>query len=533
VKPESSPALLPGLWSLWLLLLICAPCSSSGTGVTIITHGYAGNVDGWVTGMADRITQYYRFPGTNFTTYKISVTKSGGSYFFSTTRTNGSPPTSAESGEIIVKLDWRTLAGGLSPDSTYNVGAATSLALQQTNLIAELGGHALTEFPIHLIGHSRGGSLVCEISRDLGTNGVWVDHVTTLDPHPLNNDGNDDLPSTVDATATNTWASVLFRDNYWQDLGDGLFVPNGRPAVGAYDRQLYTLSSGYSSSHSDVHLWYHCTIDWRNPASDTEASITGTQRTNWWVAYESQGTNAGFLYSLIGGGDRLSPEQPVGPGFQAIRDGYNQYWDLGAGTASNRTSLPSNSGNWPNLIKLNRTATNDVVQGQAAFVNFYYQWAQPTNSTATVSFYLDDDFNPLNSNDLLLKQMPVPGTGADYVSYATVSLTLDATNVTPGYHALYGKIAGGGRTRYLYAPELVQVISSRQPPTLDIAKLNASQFRIGVNGVAGQTIVLQDSTNLTTWLPLATNTLADSRWTYTNTPPGSPGQRFYRAVLSP
>ncbi len=139
-----------------------------------------------------------------------------------------------------------------------------------------------------------------------------------------------------------------------------------------------------------------------------------------------------------------------------------------------------------------------------------------------MSFYLDDDFNPLNSNDQFLKQMAVPGNGAAYVSYATVSLTLDATNATPGYHALYGKITGGGRTRYLYAPELVQIISSRQPPTLDIAKLNASQFRIGVNGVAGQSIVLQDSTNLTAWLPLATNTLADSRWTHTNTPPGSP-----------
>jgi hypothetical protein len=209
---------------------------------------------------------------------------------------------------------------------------------------------------------------------------------------------------------------------------------------------------------------------------------------------------------------------------------------LGAGLSAdptNRTLLPSNSGNWPNLIKFNRTDTNDIVQGQAAFVTFFYQWAQPTNSTATVSFYLDDDLNPLNSNDRLLKQMPVPGNGAAYVSYATVSLTLDATNATPGYHALYGKITGGGRTRYLYAPELLQIVSSRQPPTLEIAKLNASQFLIHVNGVAGQTIVLQDSTNLTAWLSLATNTLADSRWTYTNTPPGIPDQRFYRAVLSP
>ena len=223
----------------------------------------------------------------------------------------------------------------------------------------------------------------------------------------------------------------------------------------------------------------------------------------------------------------------MGPGFPAIRDGHNQVWDFGAGTPTNRTALSSNSGTWPNLIKLNRTDTNQVVQGQTVSVKFFYQWAQPSTSMATLSFYLDNDFNPLNSNQNLLKQMAVPGNGAASVSYATVSLTLAATNASPGYHALYGKLTGGGMTRYLYAPELVQVISSRQPPTLDIAKLSTSQFRIGVNGVTGQTIILQGSTNLTTWLPLATNTLAGSRWTYTNTPPASPGQHFYRAVLGP
>jgi hypothetical protein len=281
-----------------------------------------------------------------------------------------------------------------------------------------------------------------------------------------------------------------------------------------------------------VHLWYHGTIDWRNPTSDTEATLSSTDRANWWVASESQGILAGFLYSLIGGGDRLSPEQPVGSGFPAIRDGYNQTWDLGAGSAGNRTALPANSGNWPNLITFDRTDTNDIVQGQAALVKFFYQWAQPTNSMATVSFYLDDDLNPLNSNHHLLKTITVPGTGGAYVSYATVSLTLDATNATPGYHALCGKISGSGRTRYLYASDWVRVISNRQPPTLDIAKLNASQLRLGVNGVTGQTIILQDSPDLAAWLPLATNTIADSRWTYTNAPSGNPDQRFYRAVLS-
>ena len=62
-------------------------------------------------------------------------------------------------------------------------------------------------------------------------------------------------------------------------------------------------------------------------------------------------------------------------------------------------------------------------------------------------------------------------------------------------------------------------------------ELNSTQFRIGVNGVSGQTIALQVSTDLQTWLPVTTNTLAGSRWTYTNSLPAN--MQFYRAVLSP
>src|SRR5581483_5357516 len=170
---------------------------------------------------------------------------SGTGYNLGAERIGGAPPSITDSGEIIIALDWGPLADGNSYN-TYQVASAVVPALLSTNFIPELNGHALVEMPLHLVGHSRGGSLMCEISRQLGTNGLWIDQLTTLDPHPLNNDGftlDSFLYSAVDAPA-HTYENVLFHDNYWQDLA--LFV-YGEPVSGAYVRQLSDLDGGYQS----------------------------------------------------------------------------------------------------------------------------------------------------------------------------------------------------------------------------------------------------------------------------------------------
>src|SRR5262249_41977565 len=124
----------------------------------------------------------------------------------------------------------------------------------------------------------------------------------------------------VDAPAR-TYVSVLFHDNYWQNMGNGLTVPNGEPVFGAYIRQLFNLNGGYGNSHFNVHLWYHGTIQWTQPVSNSVASdgpgggsIGAAQRQTWWTN-ENFGAKAGFYYSLIGGGNRLSTDQPPGGGF--------------------------------------------------------------------------------------------------------------------------------------------------------------------------------------------------------------------------
>src|SRR6478736_4741471 len=197
--------LATALAGLWL-----GSAARAAAGVTVITHGLNGNVTGWVTGMATNIPAYPGFRGTNFSCYNMTfVPAGGGGFTLSATRTAGGAPTNSQSGEVIIKLDWSGLADGDSYD-TYQVASFVLPALLSTNFISELGGHALAEFPLHFVGHSRGGSLWCEVSRLLGTNGIWVDHLTSLDPHPLNAQGFpfDGGYNAVDAPM-NTYENVL------------------------------------------------------------------------------------------------------------------------------------------------------------------------------------------------------------------------------------------------------------------------------------------------------------------------------------
>lgn len=516
------------LWLLAATLLIgsasfTVPVARAG-GVTIITHGFNGNVTDWIIPMANKIPGYGAFPGSNYSCYQITVTKSG-SFSAAQTFLGGVAPTASDSGEILIKLDWSAVAGAFQATTT-DIANTVAPVLLATNFIPQLGGRSLAQFPIHLVGHSRGGSVVTELARLLGASGVWVDHVTTLDPHPV---------SLFSDAAIKNYANVLFADNYWQNLGDNLSVPNGEVVSGAYNRQLTNLAGGYSSTHSDTHLWYHGTLDWAVPTSDgtNGASITATERTNWWTATEAAGHATGFLWTLIGGGNRLTNLEPAGAGAGRISDGYNKKWDIGGGVAANRTALPANSGAWPNLLKFNLLATNPLPIGQSVSAKFYHQFGATTSVTATVSVFLDGDANPLNGNEILLTQTNVAGTGTNAVANTTLALAANPTNTPPGNYALVARISDGTRTRYLYAPEKLTLKPSTQLPVLVGSSLQilGGQVQFTLQGFPGQQVLTQASTNLADWLPVATNNFSATLLNIVAGDTATWNRRFYRTLL--
>lgn len=459
-------------------IIFSFPQPTLAAGVTVITHGQFGSIDDWVLGMAGHIPTRPNFAGTNVICYEIRIVDQGTSFTVTPAKLAGGNPLTEFSDEIVIKLDWSDLAGIFTQYDTYTVADLVVPKLLATNYISALGGHALAELPIHLIGHSRGGSVICEMSKLLGMQGIWVDQVTTLDPHPVNNSGNDDPLLVVTDAPLIIYRNVLFADNYYQDYGG---YPHGQFVSGAYNRFLAYLMNGYigiASEHSDTHLWYHGTVDLRDTAFDGAASLPSSERPKWYSNYELNGAKAGYYYSRLGRGDRLSNDDPAGGNSTHPVDGLNQIWDFGAGQAANRTGLPTNNGAWPNVIQFNLAGTNAITAGESNTVEVHYQWAQPTTSLATFSVFLDDDFNPYNGNEKLLRTGTVQGTGADGVSHFFVSFPTFVTNALPGDHALYARVSDGSHTRYLYAPEILQVSADPFAPPI-IAENPVSQS-IGV-----------------------------------------------------
>jgi pimeloyl-ACP methyl ester carboxylesterase len=496
---------IPGLAALLLLPLSLA----HGAGVTIITHGFNGSVDDWITAMAQQIPAYDLFPGSGFSIYQITV---AADYSVSQSRVGGVSPLVSDSGEIIIQLDWSARADDPF-NASQDIANAVVPALLSTTFIPELGGRSLAEFPIHLIGHSRGGSVMTEMARLLGQEGVWVDHQTTLDPAPVSQYGDADVQ---------TFVNVLFADNYWQMNSDS-FCPNGQSVFGAYNRFLAALPNGYDCDHSDVHLWYHGTIDWSHtPTTDSEAVITSTERATWWTSYEMQGHVAGFLYSLIAGGNRLSTNEPAGAGNGRIRDGYNQIWDFGAGTSANRFALASNNGSWPNIIKFDLLTAQPVIQGDTVSFRYFFQLVQSAAQTATVQVFLDDDANPYDGNQGQVFQSTEQGTGMNVLQR---QVSFNTSSASPGQYYVYAKISYGGRKRFLHAPGRLII---RPPPVLGIVRAGDQVVITWPTNAAGFTLEsTADLLSSNSWSPVSPDPVVINGQNTVSNTIGS-GNQFYR-----
>lgn len=411
------------------------------TGTTIITHGQWGDVDvdPWIDSMSDAIRlRVPNVPGSSGAlpaeyTFRVS----GGSPSFANSELELSSPVTAEdspSGEAVIKIDWSEEARELFPtESTELVGRF--VADQLLDNFGDPNGYTFLAGPVHMIGHSRGTSVNAAIAQRLAERGVWIDQFTTLDPHPVEHAG--DTPITL-------WDNIRFADNYWRD---GLFignVPVGQDVGGSYSVTFEDgdLNGGYGdrwlADHSDVHLWYHGTIDTETePIDDGGASVSASAE--WYEEERGPRDGNGFYFSRIAGGDRTGVASE------------------GIATANNRSTVPNPAPDrWANLDASLSYQAGFCHRGFVVEVGYRYQASDP----CTITFGYDSDRNPFNgATDRGSVTRLATGSVGQFDDGSTEKVYRLNTNRIPyGAHYLYAKIESAhGHVRYAYGTEQITV----------------------------------------------------------------------------
>ena len=278
-------------------------------------------------------------------------------------------------------------------------------------LTANQAGFYLASRPLHLIGHSRGGSVVLETAKILGSYGIWVDHITTLDPHPLTDQ---DLFYVFFTTQPDPSAilyeNVVFADNYWRTPE----YPSGQTIVGSEDISLDDSKFGIlDPPHSDVHSWYHGTIytDGGYPINDGLNGVGGANIPDSWYTPSNPARNgSGFAFSRIENNFlhyRPAFSYAIGQAF--------------GGHAQRATTSRAGGAQWANIGQvqiLPAYPNNAYPQGQPVTATFKYQ---DRDSGVRVEWFMDTDKNPFNNTGGPVVVQTFDSTG-DKVSSGTVNI---------------------------------------------------------------------------------------------------------------
>ncbi|MEM8946459.1 MAG: hypothetical protein AAGD11_14905 [Planctomycetota bacterium] len=410
----------------WTLLLP----STAFAGLTIYAHG---NTDGSVvTGgipadIANAIAQRTGDPaGTSI--YEIDVRNPDGPAPLQVTSLSlVSGPAAwspGHNGETVIRLDWGPASG-----ASHSTGQVAQV-LADYLLGQSINGHSWLEGPLHTIGHSRGGALVAELAEDLGTHGVWVDHVTNLDPHPV--DGMRAFFADWGDTFPQRWENIRFYDNYWRTQPGNRRDFTGDDVPGAYNLQLSesVLSTGgfNGCEHCDVPPWYYGTINTAPNAFVGFFTVPG----NWYSGNMGPRDETGFAFSRLGGLAR--PADGIGQNF---------------GGSANAVPLELDTANaFPNVA----TKANSTVELSVGESGTFELWVQDEDSVPTLEVWLDDDKNPANGN----LGISVFSTTLTPQS-SPMESTFEWTPQQIGEFYLYAEIADELHSRYDYWPNAITV----------------------------------------------------------------------------
>lgn len=325
-------------------------------------------------------------------------------------------------GEAAVYIDWADdsnnsdIFSWFEEDvSTQQVAETLNNFLTSTMLVSPI---PLISLPIHLVGHSRGASMMSSLARKFGERGIWIDHLTLLD-------ANDWFGADENTTVH---SNTIFADSYYQN--DGLIInalnPRGESVPNALNFSLNAIEPDIT--HTNIHQFYRGTVDLETPLS-----------ASWYTQQPlSPRDSVGYAWSRLGGVPR--PLSGVGTAF---------------GGSASRVPVAAVGLQWPNVGLMRITNGYDAVPGANISVSYL---AQDRDSSATITFFRDVDDNPFN------------GTGGD-IGIATItpgevvpdSRVFSSATWGIGTFWIGARITDGGRTRYAYIDR--PVVIEPQPET--------------------------------------------------------------------
>ncbi len=438
-----------------LTLFFCLVMLSLGgrcmaASLTIIAHGFQPATTHtalpWVEAMANSVNEH---TGNSAAVFTLVIDRVNG-VVQKTELLQDSGPLGTAS-DVIIKLYWDA-AAGIDP-----VGEASTWEIAKVAVPILLNwpyGKTPLELPTHLIGHSRGGSLVSDVARRLGELGIWVEQMTTLDPRPVQ--GGAILDPSVQV-----WETVTFADNYFEN--DVETFPSGTDVFGAYNRDIsenVLKQGGYSTpvfgSHSDIHFWYHGTVNTASNISNGDAGIVMTDalRAKWYsngndgVRNESLGKNTGYYFSRLGSSDGTGWLNR--DAFQ-IKDGMIYTF---AGIPLNRSKFGDVSKmTWPSVVNMRDTRSGKLHHTTVEYQDF--------DSSAHIWIDLDPDQNPYNYNsvnieaNLLVHKTDSLGTGSP--GTGEISVDWNEEDMPAGDYWLYAFISDDTHERHFHRPVRIRI----------------------------------------------------------------------------
>jgi len=441
--------------------------------LTVITHGFEDSaLEGdlgsqyvdlpWLTDMAHAINARQ---GGGVPIYAVTIQPSPSGFFLSTIN---APPIGDFPAGAIITINWSAAAGcrpafTLTLSSLCDIPSAIPLsplyapiALWPSAQIAdEIAGmltsnSRLMSLPIHLIGHSRGGSVMSMVALLLAKRGAWIDQLTTLDPHPVVG---------ADASVSQVWQNVLFADNYWRAGAGG---PDGQYISGTRNVDLNGVVVGgllTSDAHTGIHTYYHGTVDTAVLTEDNRAIQDA-----WYPQGHIGRGKIGYYYSRAGGGESARKIDGQGDGLHTDLGGLGTRWTV------DLDSTPV----WPNIaLQPLKSGRYSYQIGESIPVSFYYQ---DRRNGFRIIFQLDDDTNPYNAttapcaqfNPSNAAQIPTGTFSPDSQHInSTMDFLLQTTNAAAGSCYLRAEIRNlEGLSRFDYLSTKVSLSAAPPAPEL-------------------------------------------------------------------